>query len=39
MDDILKQLHTNLLMFQEVQKNAPNFYQALTSSYQVGNQV
>ena len=35
MDDTLKQLLANLLMFQEAQRNATNFYQILTFSYPV----
>ena len=39
MEDILKQLLANLLIFQKAQKNAANFHQMLASSYELGDQV
>ena len=39
MNDIIKQLRANLLMFQEAQKSAANIHRTLVPAYQVGDQV
>ena len=38
-EDILKQLHTNLLMFQKAQKIAANFHHTPAPLYQIKDQV
>ena len=39
MEDILEQLHANLLMSQKAQRNASNLHRTPATSYQIGDQV